>query len=111
MAYLWPGNVRELQNVIERAVITAQDGELNLDRALPISDMAPRNMPEASAEPSQSHILKLQELQELERENILRALEASNWRVAGKDGAAALLGMNPSTLNSRVRVLKIERPR
>jgi transcriptional regulator with GAF, ATPase, and Fis domain len=73
--------------------------------------MAPRNMPEASAEPSRSEILKLHELQELERENILCALEASNWRVAGKDGAAALLGMNPSTLNSRIRVLKIERPR
>jgi PAS domain S-box-containing protein len=111
MDYPWPGNVRELQNVIERSVITAQDGQLNLDRALPISDMAAKNMPEASAEPSPSHILKLRELQELERENILRALESSNWRVAGKDGAAALLGMNPSTLNSRIRALRIQRPK
>jgi formate hydrogenlyase transcriptional activator len=41
----------------------------------------------------------------------LRALESTAWRVAGKDGAAALLGMNPSTLNSRIRALRIQRPK
>jgi formate hydrogenlyase transcriptional activator len=56
-------------------------------------------------------VLQIRDLQQLERKNILRALEASGWRVAGKDGAAALLGMNPSTLNSRIRALKIQRPR
>ncbi len=111
MAYSWPGNVRELQNVIERAVITAQDGRLNLERALPVNDLAPTNAFETPSQPSPPGILKLRELQAIERENILRALEASNWRVAGKDGAAALLRMNPSTLNSRMRALKIERPR
>jgi transcriptional regulator with GAF, ATPase, and Fis domain len=48
-------------------------------------------------------------LQRLERDNILRALESSGWRVAGKDGAAFMLGMNPSTLNSRIRALGIRR--
>jgi transcriptional regulator with GAF, ATPase, and Fis domain len=110
MACPWPGNVRELQNVIERAVITAQDGELNLDRALPVSDTDPRIQPETIVEPAQSRVMKFHELEELERENIRRALESCNWRVAGKDGAAALLGMNPSTLNSRMRAFKIERP-
>jgi formate hydrogenlyase transcriptional activator len=56
-------------------------------------------------------ILQLRELQQLERNNILRALESTAWRVAGKDGAAALLGMNPSTLNSRIRALRIQRPK
>jgi PAS domain S-box-containing protein len=114
MAYSWPGNVRELQNVIERAVITARDGRLNLDRALP--DAGGDTIREAcSAENTtqevSKRILQIRDLQQLERENILRALESAAWRVAGKDGAAALLGMNPSTLNSRIRALKIERPR
>jgi PAS domain S-box-containing protein len=111
MAYSWPGNVRELQNVIERAVITAQDGRLNLDRALPVGDVPPGNDSAITVEPAPSRILKLQELTELERENILRALDASNWRVAGKNGAAALIGMNPSTLNSRIKALQIARLR
>jgi PAS domain S-box-containing protein len=113
-AYSWPGNVRELQNVIERAVITARDGRLNLDRALPDGGgdgvrVAP--MRAAGIEAASERVLQIRDLQQLERKNILRALEASGWRVAGKDGAAALLGMNPSTLNSRIRALKIQRPR
>ncbi len=110
MAYAWPGNVRELQNVIERAVITARDGQLNLDRALPLSDDESKVQPEPAVESSRARILKLQDLEELQRDNIRRALESCNWRVAGKDGAAALLGINPSTLNSRMRALKIQRP-
>ena len=113
-AYAWPGNVRELQNVIERAVITSRDGRLNLDRALPEvrAEMVrePRSAEETIKEASES-ILQLHDLQQLERKNILRALESTAWRVAGKDGAAALLGMNPSTLNSRIRALGIQRPR
>ncbi|HXV78921.1 MAG TPA: sigma 54-interacting transcriptional regulator [Candidatus Binatia bacterium] len=114
MAYSWPGNVRELQNVIERAVITARDGYLNLDRALPdfggeaIRQACPA---EETMHEAAKRILRICDLQQLERENILRALESTAWRVAGKDGAAALLGMNPSTLNSRIRALRIERPR
>ena len=113
-AYGWPGNVRELQNVIERAVITSRDGRLNLDRALP---NVPGNGEKESAsarattEESPKRILNVRELQQLERQNIESALEACNWRVAGKDGAAQLLGLNPSTLNSRIRTLKIQRAR
>jgi formate hydrogenlyase transcriptional activator len=114
MAYSWPGNVRELQNVIERGVITAREGRLNLDRALPdaggqtILETQPAE--EITAEVSK-RILRIRDLQQLERENILRALECTAWRVAGKEGAAALLGMNPSTLNSRIRALRIQRPK
>jgi transcriptional regulator with GAF, ATPase, and Fis domain len=115
-SYSWPGNVRELQNVIERAVITSRDGRLNLDRALPDTrdtrgaTFRAGAQEEMSEEMSQ-RILQIRELQQLERQNILRALESTAWRVAGKDGAAALLGMNPSTLNSRMRALRIPRPK
>jgi PAS domain S-box-containing protein len=112
--YAWPGNVRELQNVIERAVITSRDGRLNFDRALPdggaeavLSDRTCEETIEAASE----RILQIRELQQLERKNILRALESSRWRIASKDGTAALLGMNPSTLNSRIRALRIQRPK
>jgi PAS domain S-box-containing protein len=114
MAYSWPGNVRELQNVIERAVITSREGHLNLDRALPDAggQTIPERRPAEETSPEASNrILRIRDLQQLERENILRALESAAWRVAGKDGAAALLGMNPSTLNSRIRALRIQRPK
>jgi transcriptional regulator with GAF, ATPase, and Fis domain len=113
-SYNWPGNVRELQNVIERAVITARDGRLNLERALPETPGDGRRAgktPERLAREVDDRVLPIRELQQLERANILRALEAAAWRIAGKQGAAALLGMNPSTLNSRIRALRIARPK
>jgi PAS domain S-box-containing protein len=108
--YAWPGNVRELQNVIERAVITARDGRLNLSRALPDgSSDPPAAISSGSAE--NGAIKTMDELQEFERANVIRALEASDWRVSGETGAARLLGMNPSTLTSRMKALGIQRPR
>jgi PAS domain S-box-containing protein len=111
MAYSWPGNVRELQNVIERAVITAQDGRLNLDKALP-DGRVPTAGDKEPATPSigdtAKPILRLSDLQQIERTNLLRALESTGWRVAGRGGAAELLGLNPSTLNSRIRALNIQ---
>src|SRR4029077_3984757 len=109
-AYSWPGNVRELQNVIERAVITARDGRLNLDRALP------ETAKEISAEAAFSaetpkRVRTAKELEELERANLIAALEATGWRVAGENGAAQLLGMKPTTLSSRMKALGVERPR
>jgi transcriptional regulator with GAF, ATPase, and Fis domain len=105
-AYDWPGNVRELQNVIERAVITSDRGRIDLDRALP--EMAGPPGPPAPAGPATA-VLTARGLRELERDNLRRALEATGWRVAGKDGAASLLGMNPSTLASRMKALGITR--
>jgi transcriptional regulator with GAF, ATPase, and Fis domain len=112
MAYSWPGNIRELQNVIERAVITAYDGRLNLDKALPDGGVAINGgtTPESPArEKLPKAVLQVRELQLLERANILRALEVTGWRVAGRNGAAEILGINPSTLNSRIRALNIQR--
>lgn len=109
-AYDWPGNVRELENIIERAVITSQDGHVNLDRALPESHSAQVSSDAAPLE-EPAKIRTVQELREQERRNIILALESTGWRVAGENGAARLLGMNPSTLNSRMRALGIDRRR
>ena len=110
-SYNWPGNVRELQNVIERAVITSQKGQLNLDHALPesVEHSHPNFAPPQSVD--DNCIRTVKELEELERTNIIRALESTNWRVAGDNGAARLLGMKQSTLASRMKTLGINRPR
>ena len=108
-AYNWPGNVRELQNVIERAVITATNDSLNLDRALPEASASSATA-DRPAHLSSVTIRTAQELEELERANILRALESVNWKISGDGGAARLLGMNPSTLTSRMKALNIKKP-
>jgi PAS domain S-box-containing protein len=108
-AYTWPGNVRELANVMERGVILSTDGIFDVERAL--LDVAHRpSAPAPSPAEVGTRILSVLELEALERANILRALEASGWKVAGEQGAASLLGMNPSTLNSQMRALDIRRP-
>ncbi len=110
-SYTWPGNVRELENVIERAVITSRDGHLNLDRALPeieAKSITPNTMSSASDD---GQIRTEEDMLELERRNILMALEKSGWKVSGAKGAASLLGMPPSTLSSRIKALGIKKPR
>ncbi len=109
-SYPWPGNIRELQNVIERAVITAADGRLDLERALPASRDIVRPAPETGLGDDESIVLSERELKELERKNILRALEKTGWKVAGKDGAAAILGIPTSTLNSKIKSFGIDVP-
>jgi PAS domain S-box-containing protein len=109
MAYNWPGNIRELQSVIERAVITASDGQLNLDRALPQTAASiPQFDQEAARDPA-ARIQTEAELKEAERRNLLLALETTGWRMEGASGAARLLGMNPSTLRSRLKALGVSR--
>jgi transcriptional regulator with GAF, ATPase, and Fis domain len=108
--YSWPGNVRELQNVIERAVITARDGRLNLDRALP-EDAKEMTVEAALSAETPKRVRTAKELEELERANLVAALETTGWRVAGETGAAQLLGVKPTTLSSRIKALGIERPR
>jgi PAS domain S-box-containing protein len=105
-AYPWPGNVRELQNVMERAVITAQDGRLNLDRALPASG-TPGSSPETAS--SAVDLLRMEDLTRIERDNMVKALERTGWQVAGESGAARLLGVAASTLSSRMKALGVRR--
>jgi PAS domain S-box-containing protein len=109
--YDWPGNVRELQNVIERAVITARHGRLNLELGLPRPiESEERRTPHPSTIDRET-ILTEPQLRRFEKENLVRALQKSQWRVAGPNGAAKLLGMPPSTLQSRMKALGIKRPR
>jgi transcriptional regulator with GAF, ATPase, and Fis domain len=105
----WPGNVRELQNVIERAVITSRGGELNLYRFLPNKTGQGETPPDARPNTPPARVLDASEIEALERHNMLLALEKAAWRVAGSGGAAALLGLKPSTLSSRMKALGIRR--
>ncbi|HYK20992.1 MAG TPA: sigma 54-interacting transcriptional regulator [Pyrinomonadaceae bacterium] len=103
-AYDWPGNVRELQNVVERSVIVAEHRRPNLERALPSLQTIPASSTDTDT------IITVGELEALEKRNLLAALQACKWKVAGDNGAAKLLGMKPSTLNSRISALKIKKP-
>jgi PAS domain S-box len=96
--YPWPGNVRELQNVIERAVI------LSLGAMLEIPPLQ-SSQDNISAAP-----VSLQTLEMVEREHILRTLAKTDWVISGPKGAAAILGMNPNTLRSRMLKLGVTRP-
>jgi PAS domain S-box-containing protein len=103
-AYHWPGNIRELQNVVERAMIVSPGSTLNFDGILPQPKVVVP-MPEPSPPRTAG------ELRELERANILQALERSKWKISGEAGAARLLELAPSTLTSRMKALGIRRPR
>ena len=107
--YDWPGNIRELQNVVERAAITANNGHLNLDRALPETAKIGIKKKLNKEEKEISKVLTIQEIHEIERENIIKALNYTNWKVAGDTGAAALLQMKPTTLSSRIKALGIKK--
>jgi transcriptional regulator with GAF, ATPase, and Fis domain len=110
MGYDWPGNVRELQNVIERAVITSQEGRLDLLQLVPETSLESVAESAPPLEAPDGDFLTVEQVRQLERENLVRALERSGWRVSGKNGAARLLGMPPSTLSSRMKALGIKRP-
>lgn len=110
-AHAWPGNVRELRNVIERAMILSNGDvlELDLEAARPTPAVAPKTFLLAEAGARRGFLTDA-ELRAFERENMVGALEASNWVVAGANGAAAMLGIKPTTLASRVKSLAIRQP-
>ena len=124
--YDWPGNVRELKNVIERAVILARGGALRLDLSLPeTTAVSPAAAPEPVAvigkrdadrsvaevvEQSSAAFLTELQMKDQQRANLIAALNAANWKISGKDGAADRLGMRPTTLTDRMRALHIKRP-
>ncbi|MEZ5821449.1 MAG: sigma 54-interacting transcriptional regulator [Xanthobacteraceae bacterium] len=102
--YGWPGNVRELQNVIERAVILAQNGRLRIDLPdAPGPNLAPGDGRQSNDE--RPTVMTSAELRDLERSNILAALAACNGKVFGASGAAAMLDIKPTTLASRMKAL------
>jgi DNA-binding NtrC family response regulator len=93
MDYSWPGNVRELQNVIERAAILAQG---------PLADVELLAVGTAVEPESRT-------LEELERDHIAQVLKRTRGLIEGPGGAAALLGLHPNTLRSRMKKLGVER--
>ena len=92
--YSWPGNIRELRNVVERAMIVTTSRRL----AIPL--------PESTS----SAVARSPKLVDVEREHILAVLESSSWRIRGAGGAAARLGMKPTTLETRMAKLGLKRP-
>ncbi len=110
-SHRWPGNIRELKNVIERAVILSNDGKLRLDLALPDSSIenSVTDPKLSSVDPitADHSFLTAEEFQQLEINNIRKALIASNGKVSGKDGAAQRLGIKSSTLSYRIKTLNI----
>jgi transcriptional regulator with GAF, ATPase, and Fis domain len=95
VSYDWPGNVRELRNVIERAMILATGRTLRID--MPHHAAAPA--PEAS-----------RELREVDQAHILAVLQQTGWRIRGPHGAARILGLKPTTLETKMAKLGIARP-
>jgi formate hydrogenlyase transcriptional activator len=89
LAYAWPGNIRELRNVIERAMILTRSPTLHIKLGHPTL------RPQTAAAT----------LEEAEREHILRALDRCGWRIRGANAAAELLGIKPTTLESRIKKL------
>jgi len=93
--YPWPGNVRELESIIERAVILCPGTVLQLADKLEVS-----SLPLSAT---------MRTLEEMERNQIIKILSEIRWRIEGKDGAAAILGLHPSTLRARMHKLGIVR--
>jgi formate hydrogenlyase transcriptional activator len=89
----WTGNVRELRNLIERAMIVSDGRSLTID------------LPAGAPEPTSFPVT----LEEVERKHIRDVLERVHWRISGKQGAAEILGLRPSTLHSRMKKLGISR--
>ena len=92
-----PGNVRELEHVIERAVITSPGSVLQLTESL-------------GQEPADTGEESFKDLEAVEREHILKVLQQTRWKIDGEGGAAAILGLNPSTVRFRIKKLDIRRP-
>jgi transcriptional regulator with GAF, ATPase, and Fis domain len=93
--YSWPGNVRELRNTIEHAMIVSKDSKLIV------------RMPDHAAT-AVKHVESA--LEDMDRRHILSVLEKTGWRISGSDGAAELLGLKRTTLQSRIKKLEIRRP-
>ena len=92
-SYHWPGNIRELRNVVERAMILSAAGSLPVD------------LPDRSV----TDVTQFSSLNDMEAAHIVSTLERTGWRVRGKEGAAALLGLKPTTLESKMKKLGIKR--
>ena len=115
--HAWPGNIRELENIIERGVIVSKGQWLELgDWFSPTLSASPKTLSHHDSETSTVNHVSApktssppQTLEERERAHILEVLESVNWRVSGDNGAAAILGVNRTTLEARMKKLGISR--
>ena len=101
-SYPWPGNIRELQNVIERTVIICETGNFTVDESWLTRESV-------SAQPASQTFFKMPAAQE--KEIIEAVLAETGGRVSGTSGAAAKPGIPPSTLDSKIKSLKIDKYR
>lgn len=120
-AYPFPGNVRELRNLIERAVVMAKHTDQRLSLGLPTARAAPsgalgiREAPphdpldDTSSFGPNDAVIPAARFRELERANIVKALRRCHGKISGRHGAAALLGLKPSTLSYQMKTLGIQR--
>ncbi|WP_332367642.1 sigma-54 interaction domain-containing protein [Spirosoma telluris] len=97
IAYHWPGNVRELENVVERSLI------ISSGRKLDLGDWSGRKR----TGPARAGLMTMEDC---ERNHIVSVLEYTRWKVSGENGAAKILDMIPTTLDSRMKKLGIQRP-
>jgi DNA-binding NtrC family response regulator len=102
LEYHWPGNVRELENAIEHALILTR-GDTVTEDALPVPILEPPSVRQVRSYPPRT-------LRDVERDHILHTLETTSWRIEGRTGAAAVLGLKPATLRSRMQKLGVRRP-
>ncbi|MEO7769131.1 MAG: helix-turn-helix domain-containing protein, partial [Ferruginibacter sp.] len=100
MEYNWPGNIRELENLIERAMIICQGTTLEH------GDWLPTIKSITGTGNNQSASIKLGDV---EKQHIIEVLKKTNWKVSGEKGAAKILGLNPTTLEARMKKLGIKR--
>jgi PAS domain S-box-containing protein len=110
-AYDWPGNVRELENAIERAMILSRSKKLNFKTLLEGEKVPIVPDRQDSSNLYVDGILSADDLYELERDNMIRALKHCNWKIYTDSGAAKLLGIKPTTLIERMKRMKIQKPK
>ena len=109
-AYVWPGNIRELRNVIERAVLFAQGGALDLDLPASGSSVDATSVGLERGDEVETDFLTDAEIRRRERENLFVVLQKTGWKIKGVDGAADLLGVKATTLISRIEKFGLKRP-
>ena len=109
-AYHWPGNVRELQHVIERATLLSRGGVLRFDGVLAEPEETARGKSASSTPGAVRAVIPDAEWRRRERENVRAALQLAKGRIYGRDGAADVLGVKPTTLISRLKALGLREP-
>jgi len=107
-AYDWPGNIRELQNLLERQVILSRGGKLVLDD-LPAAKVVLEEQNDLKSRNQQAELLTDTDYKKMQVQTIISALKKAKGKVYGETGAAALLGIKPTTLSSRIKKYGIDK--